>query len=128
MAGRGESRLRAAAGSGDRVEVDVVGHLARRVVLEGEIDLVVLAHADKLSGHAAAEGPEGVIDAVGHALDDFDDFQFNFDPCRVVAGDGRRDVRGVGEDGGLLALERNVGQIGGRVRRGGYGMDQEGGQ
>ena len=97
VARRREARGRAAAGSGDAVQVDVVRHLAARVILEMELDRVALAHADEAAGHGAAESPERVRHAVGDLLVDFDHFEFDDDLGRLLAIGGRRHLRRTGE-------------------------------
>ena len=85
VAGRGEARRGAAAGAGDAVQVDIVRHLAARVVLQVELDRVALAHPDEAARHGAAEGPEGVVHAFGDRhflLDDFEvDDHLGRDTC-----------------------------------------------
>jgi hypothetical protein len=44
--------------------------MALGVVVEVELDLVADPYPDKLAGHAAAEGPEGVVHAVRQAARD----------------------------------------------------------
>ena len=117
MARGGERRRRAAAGTRDRVEVDVVRHLRGRVVVEVKLDEVALAHADEGPGHVAAVGPEEVLDAVGEPLDDLADLEVDDDLGRVTARDRRRHVRRLGEDGEL------DGQVGGERGRALFGGD-----
>src|SRR5690606_15919510 len=85
VAGRGEARGRAAARTGDAVQVDVVRHLRFGRVLQVELHRVALANADEAAGHGAAEGPERVVDAFGdrHLL--LDDFEFHDDLGRIVS-------------------------------------------
>src|SRR5690606_35192185 len=59
-----EARRRAAAGPGHAVQVDVVRHLARRMILEMKLDRVALPYSNEAPGHRAAERPE----RVRHAL------------------------------------------------------------
>ena len=94
---RGEARRRAAAGTGDAVQVDVVRHLVVRMVLQMELDRVALAHADEAAGHGAAEGPERVAHALGDLLLDLADFEFDDHLGRMSAVRRRRHVRGRGQ-------------------------------
>jgi hypothetical protein len=84
VARRGEARGRAAARTGDAVQVDVVRHLAAGMVLEMELDRVALAHADEAAGHRAAEGPERVLHALGDLTFDFLHFELDDDLGRRV--------------------------------------------
>ena len=77
MARRGEARRRAAAGTGDAVQVDVVRHLDSGWLLQVELDRVALAHADEAAGHGAAEGPERVGHAFGNRHVLFDHVEFD---------------------------------------------------
>ena len=90
------------------MQVDVVRHLVVGVIVEMHLDLVALADADELAGHMAAEGPEGVADAVGEPPFELPHFEMHDDLRRVVAMDRRRDVRRVGQNGVLLADDRIV--------------------
>ena len=108
MAGSGEGRFRATTRSGHGVKVDVVRHLARRVVFKSEIHHIILTHPDELAGDAAAESPEGVIHTVGHPFDHLGDLDLDLHIGRMLAGDRRRNVRRIGQDRDFLALERNV--------------------
>ena len=53
------------------------------------LDLVALAYADEFAGHVAAEGPEGVADAVGELSHDFPHFEMHDDLGGTVAMDRR---------------------------------------
>ncbi len=92
VARRGEARRRAAARPGHAVQVDVVRHLAVRVVLEVELHRIALPHADEAAGHRAAEGPEGVADPFGDRHFLLDHLQLHDDLGRIVAVDRRRHV------------------------------------
>ncbi len=88
-AGRGQRGRRAAVGLVDRMQVDVVRILVVWMIVEMHLDLVALADADELAGHMAAEGPEGVADAVGEPSHDFPHFEMHDDLGGMVAMDRR---------------------------------------
>jgi hypothetical protein len=92
----GERGCRTTAGSGHRVQVDVVWHLAVWMIHEMKLHFVVLTDAHELSGDAPAERPEGVVNSIRHPFHDFHDFEFDRNLGRVVAGDRWRDIRCVG--------------------------------
>ena len=92
------------------MQVDVVRIFVVWMIVEMHLDLVALADADELAGHVAAEGPEGVADAVGEPSLELPDFQMHDDLGRVIAMDRRRHVRRVGQDRVLLADDR-LGEI-----------------
>ena len=108
MAGRGQRSRRAAARAVDGVQVDVVRHLVVGMIVEMQLDLVALADADELARHLAAEGPEGIADAVGEPAFDSLHFEMHDHLGRVVAMDRRRHIRRVGENGVFLADDRIV--------------------
>jgi hypothetical protein len=119
--GRRERAGRAAAGAGDRVEVDVVRHLARRVVREVKLDEVALAHADEFAGHLPAEGPEHVFYTGRDLHLDLFHLEVHHDLGRLLPARGGRDVGRVGEDrldGRALGRAEVRGGRGGRGGRG----------
>ena len=126
---RGERRRRPAAGAGDRVQVDVVRHSAVRAVVQVKLHQVALAHPDELAGHHPAEGPEGVFHPVGQPAAQLAGFQMHNHFRRVVARDGRRDMRGDGQDRLLDSGDRNHGRgvfvRAGRDGRGGQRAHQD---
>ena len=103
MAGRGQRGRRAAAGTVDGVQIDVMRHLVVGMVVEMHLDQIALAHADEFAGNLAAEGPERIADAIGQPAFDFLDLEMDDHLGRVLARDGRRNVGRVGEDGVFLA-------------------------
>ena len=105
MAGSGERRRRAAAGSGHRVEVDIMRHLARRVIHQFEIDDIPLADADEFPRDDSSECPEGVIHAIGHLHDLFNDLEFDDDLGRMVPLDRRRHLWRIGQHGDFLPAD-----------------------
>ena len=119
MSRRGERRRRAAARPGDRVQVDVVRHLAVRMIVQVKLDEVAFADADETAGHIAAERPEEILDAIGDPLDDFLHFEIHDDLGGVLARDGRRHERRRGQHG--LFFTNDVGRVrlgpGGRLGR-----------
>ena len=109
MPGRRKRRSRPTPWSGHRVEVDVVRHRAVVRVQHRELHEVALAHADEVARHLAAEGPEGVVDAVGEAHGLLDALELDLDPGGVPAGDRGRHGGGEGDLGHLLADELGEG-------------------
>ena len=103
MARRSERGRRAAAGSVDRMQVDVVRHLVVGVIVEMHLDLVALADANELARHMPAERPERIADAVGKPPFELPDFQMHHDLRRMLPVDRRRNVRRVGQSRVLLA-------------------------
>src|SRR5690606_28839136 len=99
LARRRERGAGAATRTGDAVQVDVVRHLRIGVVVQVELHRVALAHADEAAGHGAAEGPEGVGDALGDLHVDLADLELDLDLGRVVAVGRRRYVRRRGQHG-----------------------------
>jgi hypothetical protein len=90
---RREGRSRAAARTGDAVQVDVVWHLRVGVIAQVELDRVAFAHADEGARHGAAEGPESVGDAFGDRPLQFLHFEVDDDLGRRVPARRRRHVR-----------------------------------
>src|SRR5690606_6849029 len=94
-----EARRRAAAGPGHAVQVDVVRHLARRMILEMKLDRVALPYSNEAPGHRAAERPERVRHALGDFHVELDDFELDDDLRRIVAIRRGRHVRRARENG-----------------------------
>ena len=105
----GERRRRAAARAGDRVQVNVVRQLARRVIRERELDEVALADADEAAGHITAEGPEEILHAIGQLLHHLAHFELHDDLGGVGAVEGRRHLWGLGQHGDFLADDAGLG-------------------
>src|SRR5680860_489427 len=89
LPGGDERGLGAAALAAYGVQVDVVRHHARWVVLQREGHVIAFTDADHRAGDAPAEGPEAVFDAVGQLLHFLGDFEFDGDVGAVVAVDRR---------------------------------------
>jgi hypothetical protein len=68
---------------GDRVQIDVVGHLVVGMVLQVKFHGVALPNANESSGHLTAERPERVFDAVGDLANDLLHLQLDDHPRRV---------------------------------------------
>ena len=103
MAGRGQRGRRAAAGTVDGVQIDIMRHLVGGMIVEMHLDQIALAHADEFAGNLAAESPEGIADAIGQPAFDFLDFEMDDHLGRVFPRDGRRNRGRVGQDGVFLA-------------------------
>lgn len=73
--------------------------------IEFPINKISLTHPDEFSGNTAAEGPENVVDSVGHSFDQFLHLEIHNHLGAVGAGDGWRHVRCVGQDGYSLSLQ-----------------------
>ena len=126
VTGSRERGRRTAAGPGDRVQIDVVGHLVVGVVVEVELDEVALADADELARDLAAKGPERVANTVGDRHLDFRDLETDDHLRRVLPGDRRRHGRRVGQYGSLLALNRLLDVLIGPSGRRGNEREREG--
>ena len=85
FAGRRVGRLGAAAGAGDRVEVDIVHHDAVVMVLEMHFDGVADAHADERPRHLLIEGPVAIGRAIGEIARHLDGFKVDLDAPRPPA-------------------------------------------
>src|SRR6185369_7051968 len=99
MSGSGEARSGTATRASDTMEVDVVRHLARGVILQMKLDRVSLPHADEAAGHCAAERPERVSHTLADFFIDLDDFQIDDDLGRMCAIGWWRNVRRTGQHG-----------------------------
>jgi hypothetical protein len=86
------------------------------VIAEMKLHEIALTHADEQSGHLAAERPEKIIHAVGHALHHLAHFEVHMDFRRVLALDRRRHIRRDGEHGLFLADDFGIGAL--RLRPG----------
>ena len=95
-------------GPGDGVQIDVVRHLAGRMIVQVKFDEVAFADANETSGNFAAEGPEKILDAIGKLFHDFLHFEFHDDLGGVGTLDGRRNEWGLSEDGDFLALNFGI--------------------
>ena len=87
--------------TGDRMQVDVVGHAAVRMIAEMELDDVTFAHANELTRNLTAECPEVLVHSVGQALHELTGLQVHDNPSGVVAFDGRGNVGRMCENGFL---------------------------
>ena len=107
MPRRREARRGAAAGTCHAVQVDVVRHLARGMILQMELDGVALAHANEAARHGAAERPERVLHAFGNFEVDLFHFEIDDDFRGIVAVRRRRHFRRTRQDRlDRLALRR----------------------
>jgi hypothetical protein len=86
VAWRGERSRRAAARSIHCVQIDVLGILVVGMIVEMHLDLVALADANELAGHVAAEGPEGIADAVSKPPLQLANLEMDDDLGRMIAG------------------------------------------
>ena len=84
MAGRRIAAGRSASGAGHGVKVDVVRKSAVRMIHEMKLHRVALTHANKLSRHLAAKGPEGILDSLGDGEIHLRDLQFHDELCRLA--------------------------------------------
>ena len=90
---RGEGRRRAATRSADRVQVNVVRHLAVGIIMQMKFYEVAFADADETAGNIAAKRPEHILDAIGEPLGKLLDFEVDDDARRVFARNRRRHIR-----------------------------------
>ena len=91
-------RLRTAARSASRVEVDVVDHRVALRVGDGQVHRIADARADERSRHLVVERHVLERDAGFDLRDEFPCREFDVDGRRLVARDGLRDIGRVGRD------------------------------
>src|ERR1017187_9965972 len=87
------------------MQVDVVRHRARRVVLEMKLDEMAFANADERTRHFPAERPCRVLYAVREPKRLLDDLEIHDHPGRMRAGDRRRHIGRVREHRDLLSAD-----------------------
>ena len=119
VAGCRKARGRAAAGTDDAVQVNVVRHLVVGMIAEVKLDRVTLAHADEAAGHRAAEGPERVAHPFGDLLLHLPDLQLHDHPGRMAAVRRRRHVGRCSEQRVDRRTQRSRGVSSWRFCRGG---------
>lgn len=66
----------------------IVWHFAARMIVEVQFHHIPMFDADEFPRHAAAKGPEGIIHAIGEALDHFAYLQVDDNFGGMVACDG----------------------------------------
>src|ERR1051325_11237109 len=108
MPRRREGRCGAAARPRDGVQVDIVRHLAGRVIGERELDEIALTNEDEAAWHVASERPEEILHAVRHPLYHLAHFELYENFRRVGAFDGRRHLGRLREHGGFFSDDTGV--------------------
>ena len=126
MTGRGKRRSRTATRPSDRVQIDVVRHLAGRMIRQRELDQVTFADTDEASWHVATKGPKQVIHTIGHAFDHFANLELHAHLGGVSPFNGRWNLRCLSGHGDFLTNNSGVCGLGGgnfgfnRFRVGGH--------
>src|SRR3954466_12233943 len=93
----GERRGGAAARACHTMQVDIMRHLSRGMVVQVEFHQISLTNPDEASRDRAAERPKEILHPVRKLLDHFADLQRNNDLGGVFARDWGRHVRRVSD-------------------------------